>query len=105
LRLRLTEPFQRIFQLLDADAQVGQLRRDYLERHIGRNRRTPRTLRYTRTANGMRAAFLYATLYRRLQRPPTSESAYPQFPPRLDAALHQLDTALQHLWSSAEPAA
>jgi hypothetical protein len=68
-------------------------------------RRTPRTLRYTLTANGMRAAFLYTSLYRRLRRPHGANWAYPQFPSRLDVALHQLDTALQELWSSPKRAA
>jgi hypothetical protein len=31
-------------------------------------RRVPHTLRYTLTADGMRAALLYTTLYRRLRR-------------------------------------
>ena len=68
-------------------------------------RRAPRTLRYTLTASGMRAAFLYTTLYRRLRRPYGSDCANPQFPSRLDVALHQLDTALHELWGSPHRAA
>ena len=67
--------------------------------------RAPGTLRYTLTANGARAAFLYTMLYRRLRRPHASDRAYPQCPSRLDAALHQLDTALQELWTSPKRAA
>ena len=65
-------------------------------------RRAPRTLRYTLTANGMHAAFLYATLYRRLRQPRASVGAHPHFSSRIDAALHQLDAALQELWSSTQ---
>ena len=85
-----------------AGAMTYDLRRLRLHGVI---RRAPRTLRYTLTANGMRAAFLYATLYRRLRRPHSPDREYPQFPSRLDAALHQLDTALQELWSSPKRAA
>ena len=69
-------------------------------------RRAPRTLRYTLTSNGVRAAFLYTTLYRRLRRPHASARAYPnQLPSRLDAALRHLDTVLQEVWTSPKPAA
>ena len=85
-----------------AGAMTYDLRRLRLHGVI---RRVPRTLRYTLTPNGMRAAFLYTSLYRRLRRPHSSERPYPQFPSRLDAALHQLDTALQELCSSPKRAA
>jgi hypothetical protein len=84
-----------------AGAMTYDLRRLRLHGVI---RRAPRTLRYTLTASGMRAAFLYTTLYRCLRRPHRSDRA-PQLPSLLDAALHQLDTALQELWSSPKPAA
>jgi hypothetical protein len=84
-----------------AGAMTYDLRRLRLHGVI---RRAPRTLRYTLTASGMRAAFLYTTLYRCLRRPHRSDRA-PQLPSRLDAALHQLDTALQELWRSPKPAA
>jgi hypothetical protein len=68
--------------------------------------RVPRTMRYTLTASGMRAACLYTTLYRRLRRPHASVGAYPrQLPSPLDAALQHLDSVLHQLWSSAKPAA
>ncbi len=35
----------------------------------------------------------------------TGQRHYPHFPSRLDAALHQLDAALQELWSSPKRAA
>jgi hypothetical protein len=85
-----------------AGAMTYDLRRLRLHGVI---RRAPRTLRYTLTASGMRAAFLYTTLYRRLRRPHGPECAYPQLPSRLDIALHQLDTALQELWGSPHQAA
>ena len=68
--------------------------------------RAPHTLRYTLTANGMRAAFLYTTLYRRLRRPHTTTRTDPvQLPSRLDAALHHLESVLRDLWTSLKPAA
>ena len=80
-----------------AGAMTYDLRRLRLHGVI---RRAPHTLRYTLTADGMRAAFLYTTLYRRLRRPhaPT-RSASVQLPSRLDAALHHLDSVLQDLWT------
>ena len=69
-------------------------------------RRAPHTLRYTLTADGMRAAFLYTTLYRRLRQPHATTHVYPvQLPSRLDTALHHLDYVLHDLWSSPKPAA
>ena len=50
-----------------AGAMTYDLRRLRLHGVI---RRAPRSLRYTLTPNGLRAAFLYTTLYRRLRRPP-----------------------------------
>jgi hypothetical protein len=85
-----------------AGAMTYDLRRLRLHGVI---RRAPRTLRYTLTASGMRVAFLYTTLYRRLRRPHGSDRAYPPFSSPLDAALHQLDTALQEFCSSPKPAA
>ena len=85
-----------------AGAMTYDLRRLRLHGVI---QRAPRTLRYTLTASGMRAAFLYTTLYRRLRRPHGPDHAYPQLPSPLDAALRQLDTALQKLWSSSNRAA
>jgi hypothetical protein len=86
-----------------AGAMTYDLRRLRLHGII---RRAPHTLRYTLTANGMRAAFLYTTLYRRLRRPHRSVHSYPHtFLSPLDAALHHLDTVLQQLWSSVKPAA
>jgi len=86
-----------------AGAMTYDLRRLRLHGII---RRAPRTLRYTLTPNGMRAAFLYTTLYRRLPRPHGSTPASPpQFPSPLDAALRHLDTVLQDLWNSPKPAA
>jgi hypothetical protein len=86
-----------------AGAMTYDLRRLRLHGVI---RRIPRTLRYTLTADGMRAALLYTTLYRRLRRPSISAHPTPeQLPSRLDAALHYLDAILQELWTSAKPAA
>jgi hypothetical protein len=86
-----------------AGAMTYDLRRLRLHGVI---RRVPRTMRYTLTASGMRAACLYTTLYRRLRRPHASVGAYPrQLPSRLDAALQHLDSVLHQLWSSAKPAA
>lgn len=86
-----------------AGAMTYDLRRLRLHGVI---RRVPRTLRYTLTADGLRTAFLYNTLYRRLRRPHTpTRVPPPEFPSRLDAALRQLDTTLQELWSQAKPAA
>ena len=86
-----------------AGAMTYDLRRLRLHGVI---RRLPHTLRYTLTADGVRAAFLYTTLYRRLRRPNTTATrvALPEFPSRLDAALHHLDVTLQDLWSRAKPA-
>jgi hypothetical protein len=81
-----------------AGAMTYDLRRLRLHGVI---RRVPHTLRYTLTADGMRAALLYTTLYRRLRRPSAPAHLTPQaLPSALDAALHQLDTALRHLWSN-----
>jgi len=86
-----------------AGAMTYDLRRLRLHGII---RRAPRSLRYTLTANGMRAAFLYTTLYRRLRRPHAAVQAHPSpFPSPLDAALYQLDTVLHELWSSPKQAA
>jgi hypothetical protein len=86
-----------------AGAMTYDLRRLRLHGII---RRAPRTLRYTLTSNGVRAAFLYTTLHRRLRRPHASARAYPNpLPSRLDAALRHLDTVLQEVWSSPKPAA
>ncbi len=85
-----------------AGAMTYDLRRLRLHGVI---RRAPRTLRYTLTANGMHAAFLYATLYRRLRQPRASVGAHPHFSSPIDAALHQLDKALQELCSSFKYAA
>jgi len=85
-----------------ADAMTYDLRRLRLHGVI---RRAPRTLRYTLTASGMRSAFLYTTLYRRLRRPHAPDRAHAHLPSRLDAALQQLDAALHELWSSPNPAA
>jgi hypothetical protein len=69
-------------------------------------RRVPHTLRYTLTADGVRAAFLCTTLYRRLRRPHTATRIPPlQLPSSLDAALHHLDPTLQELWTSVKLAA
>jgi len=68
--------------------------------------RVPHSLRYTLTAEGLRAVLLYTTLYRRLRRPHAAiRPTPPQFPSRLDAALQQLDSVLHQMWSSAKPAA
>jgi len=68
--------------------------------------RAPGTQRYTLTLAGARAAFLYTTLYRRLRRQPTAQTLpHSHLPSRLDAALHQLDTVLQELWSQPPRAA
>lgn len=62
--------------------------------------RSPGTQRYTLTAIGARAAFFYTLLYRHLrQLPSTTASQSDHLPSPLSAALHQLDTALQQLWS------
>jgi hypothetical protein len=86
-----------------AGAMTYDLRRLRLHGVI---QRAPRTLRYTLTRSGVRAVFLYTTLYRRLGRLTASQRAYrSEFPSRLDAALQQLDTVLQELWSATKPAA
>jgi hypothetical protein len=93
----------RNFASYSAGAMTYDLRRLRLHGVI---RRVPRTLRYTLTADGIRAAFVYTTLYRRLRRPHTATRVPPpEFPSRLDTALRHLDTTLQELWSSAKPAA
>jgi hypothetical protein len=57
------------------------------------------TQRYMLTATGVRAAFFYTTLYRRLrQLRPLSDSADIPAPAPLRAALRQLDAAVAHLW-------
>jgi hypothetical protein len=85
-----------------AGAMTSDLRRLRLHGII---RRVPRTLRYTLTADGMRAALLYTTLYRRLRRPSASVYTMPHaHPSALDAALQQLDIVLRDLWSR-KPAA
>jgi hypothetical protein len=58
-----------------AGAMTYDLRRLRLHGVI---RRIPRTLRYTRTADGMRAALLYTTLDRRLRRPSSPPHLTPQ---------------------------
>jgi len=69
-------------------------------------RRLPRTLRYTLTADGLRAALLYSTLYRRLRRPSAAAQPSPQsLPSALDAAIHHLDNVLRDLWSTTRTAA
>ncbi|HEY1296918.1 MAG TPA: hypothetical protein VGJ60_27895 [Chloroflexota bacterium] len=81
-----------------AGAMTYDLRRVRLDGVI---RRIPRTLRYTLTADGMRAALLYTTLYRRLRRPSApAHTTPPALSSALDTALHQLDTALRDLWSN-----
>jgi hypothetical protein len=86
-----------------AGAMTYDLRRLRLHGVI---RRIPRTLRYTLTLEGTRAALLYTTLYRRLRRPSASAQASPPaLPSALDAALHQLDTVLRDLWSKTKLAA
>ena len=86
-----------------AGAMTYDLRRLRLHGVI---RRVPRTMRYTLTPDGMRAALLYTTLYRRLRRPSAAEHHTPHaLPSALDAALHHLDTTLQELWTQAKPAA
>jgi hypothetical protein len=86
-----------------AGAMTYDLRRLRLHGVI---RRVPRTLRYTLTADGMRAALLYTTLYRRLRRPSASAQRTPHtLHSALDAALLQLDIVLRDLWSKAKPAA
>ena len=85
-----------------AGAMTYDLRRLRLHGVI---RRIPHSLRYTLTADGIRAAFLYTTLYRRLRRPQSARFPLPEFPSRLDAAIHHLDSTLQELWSQAKPAA
>jgi hypothetical protein len=61
--------------------------------------RTEGTQRYTLTATGVRAAFFYTTLDRRLrQLRPLSEPEGLPAPAPLQAALRQLDAAVAHLW-------
>jgi hypothetical protein len=86
-----------------AGAMTYDLRR---LRHHEVIRRIPRTLRYTLTRDGMRAALLYTTLHRRLRRPAAPAHLTPHtLPPGLDAALHQLDIALRDLWADTKHAA
>ena len=103
LRPLVAALFGRTLANYSAGAMTYDLRRLRLHGVI---RRVPRTLRYTLTADGLRTAFLYSTLYRRLRRPHTpTRVPPPEFPSRLDAALRQLDSTLQELWSQAKPAA
>src|SRR5438876_3145832 len=102
LRPLVAALFGRALTSYTAGAMTYDLRRLRLHGII---QRAQGTLRYTLTASGARAAFLYTTLHRRLRRPHGSDRAYPHFPSRLDAALHQLDAALQELWSSPKRAA
>jgi hypothetical protein len=86
-----------------AGAMTYDLRRLRLHGVI---RRTPRTLRYTLTVQGTRAALLYTTLYRRLRRPSACAHGMQQvLPSALDAALNQLDTVLRQLWCTTKQAA
>jgi hypothetical protein len=103
LRPLVAALFGRNLASYSAGAMTYDLRRLRLHGVI---RRVPHTLRYTLTADGIRAAILYTTLYRRLRRPHTATRLPPpQFPSRLDAALRNLDTTLQQLWISAKPVA
>jgi hypothetical protein len=65
-------------------------------------RRIPHTLRYKLTADGMRAALLYTTLYRRLRRPSASRRPTRNIQ---SSALYNLDTVLRDLWSTPKQAA
>jgi hypothetical protein len=85
-----------------AGAMTYDLRRLRLHGVI---RRIPHTLRYTLTRDGMRAALLYTTLYRRLRRPSSAHPTPHQLPSALDAALRNFDNALRDLWTTAQPAA
>jgi hypothetical protein len=61
--------------------------------------RIPGTQRYTLTANGVRAAFLYTMLRRRLrQLRPLSDSEAVSPPSPLAAALRRIDAAVAHFW-------
>jgi len=73
------------------------LRRLRLHRII---QRAPGTRRYTLISTGEQAAFFYTTLHRRLRQLPESDDflSY-QLPTPINAALHQLDTALSQLWN------
>ncbi len=64
-----------------------------IERVIG-------THRYTVTATGLRIAFFYTTLHRRLLQLGGSEST--DVPPPLRSAVRQLETALTKLWHTAD---
>jgi hypothetical protein len=81
-----------------AGAMTYDLRR--LRLH-GLIQRVAGTQRYTLTGDGLRAAFFYTTLYRRLRQLPGAASLGPlDQPSPLRAAIHKLDTALQQLWTS-----
>jgi hypothetical protein len=86
-----------------AGAMTYDLRRLRLHGIIAR---IDRTQRYTLTATGVRAAFFYATLHRRLcqVRPPSHAEDLPA-PTPLSAALRQLDTAVAHFWRISDHAA
>jgi hypothetical protein len=58
------------------------------------------THRYTATPTGLRIAFFYATLHRRLLQLGNPTSA--DIPPPLRAAVRQLETALNKLWNRAD---
>jgi hypothetical protein len=79
-----------------AGAMTYDLRRLRLHGIIARIQGTQR---YTLTATGVRAAFFYTTLHRRLHHLPASfDSADLRAPSPLRAALRQLDTAITTLW-------
>lgn len=79
-----------------AGAMTYDLRRLRLHGIIAR---IDRTQRYTLTATGVRAAFFYTTLHRRLRQVrPLSTAEDIAAPTPLRAALRQLDTAVAQLW-------
>lgn len=86
-----------------AGAMTYDLRRLRLHGIIAR---IDRTQRYTLTATGVRAAFFYSTLHRRLcqVRPPSDAEDIPA-PTPLRAALRKLDAAVAHLWRISDHAA
>jgi hypothetical protein len=79
-----------------AGAMTYDLRRLRLHGII---QRAAGTQRYTLTTNGLRAAFFYTTLHRRLRqlRPLGDSDEFPASSP-LRTALHQLDAAIANLW-------
>jgi hypothetical protein len=79
-----------------AGAMTYDLRRLRLHRVVAR---LPGTQRYTLTPSGVRAAFFYTTLHRRLRqvRPP-SDAEDLAAPTPLRAALRHLDAAITALW-------